>query len=942
MLTNIINEINKEVKSLGVDFWTFDQYKEYALELLSHLGWVSIPMHISRLRDGKFNKKPLVPWRVLTSRKPTPEELERIWEEAVANKTLVKKFGKLGEETRDLKKEQRATAIGVICGRTSQITVIDIDDIEKFTSQTGISKEELKNLISSTLTTKTPSGGLHLYFAYDPDLSTTTVQNAGFDIRNDGSLVVIPPSRLPAEEGGEVLYKVLNDVEKLPSIPKELKQKLLKVLPKRKPTPKEEDKKEVFIPQRWRRLPEVEIQKLVELFVPVWQEGHRHYLSVYLAGTLFKSGIEEETAKDIVARIASIAGDEEEGQRVYQVHYTYQRGLAGEEIKGITGLEEELDSLIEEGIITEKGKYNILSTLQEILGIPREKGLSVFVLLQEDPPAGVANLAKKKVIIEWKKTKDGEFKFGKKIVNAYLTKAVVKYEPDTQLRYFEVEFESKSGKRFTFEGTAAEIASALRGAGLHAVDRNKLEPYLASLITTLEDKQMVEVKESPRNKGFFLSSNGELIANLPFFEQNDFDPEMVKKALNYLTAYVEVWGREKMRELATVIKFHITAPFYFIRKKLSNDPFRWLFVVGIKDTGKTQDARLARAFFGEEEEVVGPSSISTPARLARAISKTTLPLVVDEAASLFPSGARTDSREYEIVEELKRVWGTIVARRTHRNYQYIEELALAPIIFTANRSPLLDPPLRKRIFVIEYPQSAAVKDKETKKGFSMFLQGISEYLPWIGYATYLFLKENLNLIKEAGSFQELGEKILEHLYSTYLGSVPEWVSLEAEEVAEMEELDNEQVAVEDIARITIKYLGEVIREGLGKEEWKRLLSKDVCISELIEVARKTDPTIPIAVYEPKDSFDMHIAFRRQFLQVLAENNIEIPTLKALGELFQEHGGGFHSSTRVRSAGWASVSIAYAPTRIFNEVLKNLTGGDDDGHDSYNFPDGLNF
>ena len=80
--------------------------------------------------------------------------------------------------------------IGIITGKISGITVVDIDTHDK------------KNTVDykkfpPTFTVKTPSGGMHLYYAYDADIKQTANTYPQFphlDIRNDGGYVVAAPS----------------------------------------------------------------------------------------------------------------------------------------------------------------------------------------------------------------------------------------------------------------------------------------------------------------------------------------------------------------------------------------------------------------------------------------------------------------------------------------------------------------------------------------------------------------------------------------------------------------------------------------------------------------------------------------------------------------------------------------------------------------------------
>ena len=86
-------------------------------------------------------------------------------------------------------KETPSANIGIVTGKISGITVIDID--------TKGGKAVSLDVFPKTYTVKTPTGGYHLYYQYDPDIQQTANTFPQFphvDIRNDGGYVLAPPS----------------------------------------------------------------------------------------------------------------------------------------------------------------------------------------------------------------------------------------------------------------------------------------------------------------------------------------------------------------------------------------------------------------------------------------------------------------------------------------------------------------------------------------------------------------------------------------------------------------------------------------------------------------------------------------------------------------------------------------------------------------------------
>lgn len=112
-------------------------------------------------------KRPPIDWKVYQERHATDEE-------------LIDWFS-------------RYESMGIVTGRISGITVIDID------AKSG-GLDTLKTLgLPLTWTVRTGGGGWHYYYAYDERISQTAGVYQGIDVRNDGGYVVAPPS--PHESG---------------------------------------------------------------------------------------------------------------------------------------------------------------------------------------------------------------------------------------------------------------------------------------------------------------------------------------------------------------------------------------------------------------------------------------------------------------------------------------------------------------------------------------------------------------------------------------------------------------------------------------------------------------------------------------------------------------------------------------------------------------------
>lgn len=84
--------------------------------------------------------------------------------------------------------------VGIITGKQSGITVVDIDVIDS-NGTPGVDP----SIFPPTLTIRTPSGGFHKYYEYDERIHQTQSSFKAFpkvDIRNDGGFVVAPPTHI--------------------------------------------------------------------------------------------------------------------------------------------------------------------------------------------------------------------------------------------------------------------------------------------------------------------------------------------------------------------------------------------------------------------------------------------------------------------------------------------------------------------------------------------------------------------------------------------------------------------------------------------------------------------------------------------------------------------------------------------------------------------------
>jgi hypothetical protein len=141
------------------------------------LGWSIIPIKTN-------SKVPAIKWEEYQNRIASTEEVERWF--------TGNNYG-----------------IGLVCGKISNVLVVDIDEYKK----TGTLD------VSSPVFVNTPRGGRHLYFKYSENIATTVNADLAIDIRSDGGYVLLPPSIHP--NGKPYTWgnkELINDLPEAPEI----------------------------------------------------------------------------------------------------------------------------------------------------------------------------------------------------------------------------------------------------------------------------------------------------------------------------------------------------------------------------------------------------------------------------------------------------------------------------------------------------------------------------------------------------------------------------------------------------------------------------------------------------------------------------------------------------------------------------------------------------
>lgn len=141
-------------------------------------GWSVVPMHdgtglrcsCGRPRCPSVGKHPRVLWERWMNRRAGPTDLEFWWDRwPEAN-------------------------VGVVTGWVSALVVVDVDP-RNGGDETLAALEAEKQALPATITSLTGGGGRHLFFAHPTHLVPSRPLGPGVDLKAEGGVVVVPPSR---------------------------------------------------------------------------------------------------------------------------------------------------------------------------------------------------------------------------------------------------------------------------------------------------------------------------------------------------------------------------------------------------------------------------------------------------------------------------------------------------------------------------------------------------------------------------------------------------------------------------------------------------------------------------------------------------------------------------------------------------------------------------
>ena len=307
------------------------------------------------------SKEPLIPWKEFQERRATREEAYK-WFERCPDCNI-------------------AIVTGAVSGN---LVVIDFDNADKYYEFIQRAREELPEELQYKIATTwhvRTGKGFHIYFRvvtsadrFKEKFRTKPRLAEGVDIKAEGGYVVAPPSVHPS--GAQYCFHINDPLEfSIQNLEEDDMEKILALL-----APRERAAEPVELSKE---LSEKQINEIVDIIKPYYVEGHRNNIVYALLGMLIKAGVKYESAKRLVELLTLVTGDEEAKQRLYLVDWHYGRRLRvkdAKELKGVSGLREEIEKILQEkGLDPQEAMAqasHVVAKILQVLGVSGYRGVA--------------------------------------------------------------------------------------------------------------------------------------------------------------------------------------------------------------------------------------------------------------------------------------------------------------------------------------------------------------------------------------------------------------------------------------------------------------------------------------------------------------------------------------------------------------------------------------
>jgi hypothetical protein len=597
-------------------------------------------------------------------------------------------------------------------------------------------------------------------------------------------------------------------------------------------------------PNKLRELSDSDILEIKEALVEAYKPGVRQFIWLFLSGWAAKAGISPVSVAKILKMLYESCNDTDSLKtRASAIVYSYKKaginlesyarqleellgvrpyGLESEvkeeEVKGVSGLQEVLES-----VVGEERALEIVRLIADKLGVASPYRDSIVEILDyEKRLFAVADLRNLAVVRA--RGENNGLRYKERVIIGAPTEVVVYVNPVGGITKYQVKWETATRPKPLIIGPASidEILGRLRAEG-SVVNSRLAGDILNAVIEGFIRRKKAVIKHEFEAPGFYWvkDEEGERIVAVNYEVE---EPKLgeLREALVFLDVLTREWFGRVQDRFVTVIKWWILAPFNYAIKQMSNSNsyIQALYQYGPPNTRKSTINMIGTSLWGfrypevtnRDGEVPG-HALDSPPRMEFWLSRGTFPVSVKEPRPVF--------EDANMVEMLKSAIEGLIARGKYKAGGYVLSPALAPLSFTSNSYVPRDVALvGKRLYVITYFASEALNPE--KEGDRVLMKRFeSEVLP------------RLSVLKAVGQY--VVSRVIEN--PGLLRGVS-WVNNTWLELAE-------------------KLLGEAfVKAGLGEPEWLKLRSTTESITEVHEDLRETIRMFMLE--EVNDAWSKHV------------------------------------------------------------------------------------
>jgi hypothetical protein len=609
---------------------------------------------------------------------------------------------------------------------------------------------------------------------------------------------------------------------------------------------KQQQAEEVEEKGQLRELSDAEVLRVKEILKNVYVPGYRQSIWLYLSGWGAKAGISPVS----VARILELLYHETQdtdglktrgsalvysygkaginlelyAEKLREIFgeepYGLMRGFSQESVKGFSGLQEVVESVLKSKNMAEKEAeeqaVTMITQIGEVFGKPSPFRDSFALLLDRERQIyAIANLSKL-ICVRARRTEQG-FKYLETVLMGAPTKVTVYFSPIRgEYTKFEVTWESKTRPKPIALGPAEKefLLNDLTLEGLVLHSRLAKDVFSAILEGAIL-KGFAEIKTEINKRGFYYIDGKITAVNV---ETELPDKNELRKALEFLNNIAKYYEKT-IERFSFIIRWGVIAPFSYAYKQLGK-MIRGNYIYGKTRTGKTTQGKIILSMWGtlDTDHFIPATKIDTPARLGEKVNQDTFPIMVNEPAGVL--------QKEEMVEMIKNAIENLHVRGRFSGGKYRNVPALANIMFTSNKYMPKDDSLLRRFYTVMYSHGDRIPEEKTKEFDREVLPRLKELEPIGCFIANYVLEHGLEdePIDYAG-------KILTEAYK-YAGlEPPAWLSLSYNEFEySVEDLTTEEIEgmrsflLRKINNEFARYVGKVTvetREG-GEVEKTRI------------------------------------------------------------------------------------------------------------------------